>query len=130
MIKREANLQELWGQYMRGLNPRWYGYFELKQTSTNSFYFDKIEQSQMDGLPAVQKKGFYWKLSDADFREKPCDCLSAPPLTSYLVIKFTDAFYAVPFDEILEMIKEGHKNITKAEASVKAERVIYITNKR
>jgi hypothetical protein len=126
MNKKEAKLQVIWGQYIRQTNPRWYGYFELKQTNKSYFSFDKIENSQILGLPALEKDGFYWKLSDSDMREKPCDCISTPPLPAYLVIKFPDAFYAVRFSEILRMKKEGLSRIDRNEAFIIAEKIIHI----
>lgn len=97
MKKREAKYQVIFTQYLRKLQEKGegYGYYELKQTTTDKFYFSKLEGHQEQGLIAAASSGFIWKLSDEDQRRKPFDCFSSPPLPSFVVIKFPDGFYVI-----------------------------------
>lgn len=108
-MKKEAKWQTIWNQYVREKN--FYGYFELKQTETNSFPFDDIKVHQMEGLLAAEKNGFCWKLSDADMREKPFDSFFSLPAPSYFVIKYPGCFYVIKasimFEEILKRDRES-----------------------
>ncbi len=125
--KPEAKWQTLWNQYLRELKNKgtpWYGYFELKQTVKNSLPFSKIEIGQYDGLQATEKSGLVWKFSDDDMRIKPCDCISAPPLPSYIVIKFPDAYYAIDIKDIVRLREEGGVSITLEQSAKIAQRIV------
>ena len=128
MIKKEAKFQVIWDQYLREKQKtgEMYGFFELKQTETESFPFSKIETVQYDGLQATEKSGLVWKLSDNDMRPKPCDCFSIPPLPSYLVIKFLDGFYMIRFQKIVDLREEGGISIARSVAESLAEKIIKI----
>jgi hypothetical protein len=124
----EARAQTVLGAYLR--EKKMYGFFELKIcTGINHFSFAKIEPHQYEGLQATSKSGLVWKLSDQDMRQKPCDCLSIPPLPSYIVIKFKDGFYMVNINEIVRMREAGAIAITKEQAEKVAEKIIKINNK-
>jgi len=124
MKKHEAKYQIEFNQYLR--EKKIYGFFELKYCELDYFPFSKIETVQYEGLQATEKNGLVWKLSDVDMRPKPCDCFSIPPLASYLVIKFRDAFYMIRFNEIVELRYIGRISITKLEAEKLAEKIIKI----
>ena len=124
----ESKQQPILGAYLR--EKKMYGFFELKICNTEYFPFSKIEQHQYDGLQATSKSGLMWKLSDEDQRQKPCDCLSIPPLPSYIVIKFKDGFYMVNINEIVKLREAGSIAITKAQAEQLAEKIIKIENKK
>jgi|DEB19_MinimDraft_2_1074335.scaffolds.fasta_scaffold95538_2 hypothetical protein len=121
-IKHEAKAQVIFNQYLREKRP--YGYFELKHTDKAYFPFSKIEQVQYDGLQATEKEGFVWKLSDMDSRPKPCDCLSMPPLPSYIVISFVRTFYFIRIRDIVKMKEEGKLSVTLEEAKIMAEKIV------
>ena len=120
----ESKEQIILNQYLR--EKKMYGFFELKVTNLEYFSFSKIEIHQYDGLQATSKNGLVWKLSDADMRQKPCDCLSIPPLPSYIVIKFKDGFYMVNINEIVRLREGGAIAITKEQASRLAEKIIKV----
>lgn len=122
MQKKEAKYQIILNQYLR--EKKFYCYPELKYTDKDYFAFSKIEQDQYDGLQATEKSGLVWKLSDADGRPKPCDAISAPPLPSYLVIRFPDAFYFIRFRDIVMMRENGSIAITREQAKKIAERIV------
>jgi hypothetical protein len=103
-----------------------YGFFELKQTDAEILPFSKIEIVQYDGLQATEKKGLVWKLSDQDQRQKPCDCLSIPPLPSYLVIRFKDGFYIIRFQKIVDMRDNGAMSISRVDAAKIADKIIRV----
>ena len=121
-MKREAKWQTIWNQYLR--ESKIPGFFELKQTSKNSLPFSTIEIHQYDGLQATERSGLVWKLSDEDRRQKPCDAISIPPLPSYLVIKFPDAYYMIRINEIVKLREEGGISITLEKAQEVAEKVV------
>ena len=123
-MKHEAKAQIVFNQYLRERKPN--GYYELKQTDKAYFPFSKIEQVQYDGLQATEKGGLVWKLSDQDQRPKPCDTLSIPPLPSYLVIKFPDAFYFIRIGEVVKLREEGGISISLEQAKVIAEKTLYV----
>lgn len=126
-IKRyEVKWQTIWTNYLKEkrLKGEMYGYYELKQTKKDSLPFSKIEIHQYDGLQATEKSGMTWKFSDDDGREKPCDCGNFPPLPSYIVIKFIDAFYMIRIEEIVKMREEGNISITREMAKNKAEKIL------
>lgn len=128
MKKPEAKWQILWNQYLREMQSKgeMYGFYELKQTTKESFPFSKIEIHQYDGLQATDKSGLVWKFSDDDMRRKPCDCVSIPPLPSYIVIKFIDAYYAIRIEEIVKLREEGKISITREQAEKIAERIVVL----
>lgn len=122
MKKKEAKWQTIWNQYLR--ESKHTGFFELKQTSKDSFPFSQIEIHQYDGLQATEKSGLVWKLSDEDRRQKPCDAICIPPLPSYLVIKFPDAYYMIRIGEIVKLREGGGISITREQAEKISERII------
>ncbi len=124
MKKPEAKWQTIWNQYLR--ETKIPGFFELKQTTKNTLAFSKIEIHQYDGLQATEKSGLVWKFSDDDRRQKPCDCVSIPPLPSYLVIKFPDAYYMIRISEIVKLREEGGISITHEQAENIAERIVVL----
>ena len=124
----ESKEQTILNQYLR--EKKMYGFFELKVTGLDYLSFSKIEIHQYDGLQATSKNGLVWKLSDEDSRQKPCDCLSIPPLPSYIVVKFKDGFYMVNINEIVKLREAGSIAITKAQAEQLAEKIIKIDNKK
>ncbi len=124
MKKKEAKHQIAWNQYIR--EKKLHGFFELKQTDQESFPFSKIETVQYDGLQATEKNGLVWKFSDTDMRPKPCDSVGIPPLPSYLVIKFPDAFYMIRFQKIVDLREEGNISITRSTSEKLAEKIIKI----
>lgn len=111
---RESKNNTILNQYLR--EKRMYCYYELKVAKGLYFPFSKIEDNQDEGLPALQKEGFVWKLSDEDSRKKPCDGFCTPPLPAYLVIKFKDKFYFIKYEYIAEMKAKGQKSINQEEA--------------
>lgn len=121
---KEAKYQVIFNQYLR--EAKMYGFFELKQTDAQIFPFSKIETVQWQGLQATQKNGLVWKLSDEDQRQKPCDCLSIPPLGSYLVIKFKDGFYIIKFQKIVDLRDEGVISIGRVDVEKIADKIIKI----
>lgn len=128
MRKPEAKWQTVWGQYLREkhLVGEMYGYYELKQTMKDSLPFSQIEIHQYDGLQATNKTGLVWKFSDEDSRKKPLDCISAPPLPSFLVIKFPDAYYVIHIDKIVKLREDGGISITLKKAREIADKVVIL----
>lgn len=128
MKKPEAKWQTIFNQYLREQQKKgeMYGFYELKQTAKNSLPFSKIEIHQYDGLQATEKSGLVWKFSDDDMRRKPCDCVSIPPLPSYLVIKFPDAYYVIRIRDLVMMRENGSIAITLQEAAKIAERIVVL----
>ena len=124
MKKPEAKWQTIWNQYLR--ESKHLGFFELKQTNKDSFPFSKIEIHQYEGLQATEKGGLVWKLSDEDRRQKPCDAIAIPPLPSYLVIKFPDAYYMIRIGDIVKLREEGGISITLEQAKSIAERIVVL----
>lgn len=126
-MPKEASSNTLLNQYLR--EQRIYCYYELKVAGGNTFPFSKIEEHQDEALPALAKEGLVWKLSDEDSRKKPCDGFCAPPLPSYLIIRFTgpgDAFYFIPYEEIQQMRREGKRSITRTEAGELSTKLVLI----
>ena len=80
-----------------------------------------MEEGQREGLPAAEANGLVWKFSDDDRRVKPCDCISAPPLPAYLVLRWGNTAYAIRIERILEMKQKG---ITEEEAREIAEKIV------
>lgn len=124
MRKTEAKWQTIWNQYLR--EKKIHGFFELKQTMKDSLPFSKIEIHQYDGLQATDKGGLVWKFSDDDRRQKPCDCVCIPPLPSYLVIKFSDAYYMIRIWDIVNLREQGGISITREQAEKIAERIVFL----
>lgn len=128
MKKPEAKWQVTFNQYLREKRKKgeMYGFYELKQTNGNSLPFSKIEIHQYDGLQATEKEGLVWKLSDEDRRQKPCDTICIPPLPSYLVIKFTGAYYIIRIKDIVKLREEGGISITQLQAQMLAEKILVL----
>lgn len=121
-MKREQKWNTILNQYLRekGL----YCFYELKQTTDGVFRFSKIEKVQWDGLQSTEKNGLVWKLSDEISRPKPCDGFSIPPLPSYLIIKFKNAFCFIRFNKIVELRDEGVISISRLKAEEISDKVI------
>lgn len=130
MKKPEAKWQIIFNQYLREKRKKgeMYGFYELKQTTTNSLAFSKIEIHQYDGLQATEKEGLVWKLSDEDRRQKPCDTICIPPLPSYIVIKFPGAYYIIRIKDIVKLREEGGVSITLLQAQALAEKILVLDN--
>lgn len=123
-MKKEAKWNTILNQYLR--DKKWYIFYELKQTSTETFQFAKIERGQDEGLPALDKNGLVWKFSDEISRPKPCDGVSIPPLPAYLVIKFKDGFYFIRYEEIEKLRDEGIISITRKRAADLSDKIIQL----
>ncbi|MCK5017877.1 MAG: hypothetical protein KAS32_12510 [Candidatus Peribacteraceae bacterium] len=117
-------MNTLLNQYFR--EKKFYCYYELKQTQTESFQFSKIRKVQGEGLPATEKNGFVWKLSDEISRPKPMDGFSAPPLPSYLIIKFKHEFVFIRYSEITKLREKGIISISRKTAEKISEKIIKI----
>ncbi len=118
----ESKFQTKFNQYLR--ESKMLGYFELKVVNTETFLFSKLENNQIEGLSPLEKNGLIWKLSDEDSRLKPCDCFSAPPMPSYLVLIFKDGFYLIRFSKIERMMYQGRVGIKKEDVEKEAELII------
>ena len=103
-----------------------YCYYELKVAKGKKFWFSQIEDHQHDALPALQKEGLVWKLSDEDSRRKPCDGFSAPPLPAYLVVLYADTFYLILYAKIARMRATGRHSVDEDEAVRMADHVIHM----
>ena len=123
-MKKEAKWNTVLNQYLR--EKKLYCYYELKQTHTESFQFAKIETTQDEGLPALEKSGLVWKFSDEISRPAPCDGGSFPPLPTYLIIKFKDEFCLIRYEEITKLRDEGIISISRSKANELSERIIKI----
>lgn len=121
---RESKSNTLLNQYLR--ETRMYCYYELKVAKGLYFYFSAIEDNQDEGLPALEREGLVWKLSDEDMRKKPCDGFCAPPLPSYLVIRFNDTFYFILYAKIAVLRASGGTSITEEEALGLSTKVVHI----
>lgn len=114
MKHTEASKQTILNQYLREKRKEgFYCYGELKIAKGDKFFFRNIEDNQDEGLPALENNGLVWKFSDEDSRKKMCDFMSAPPLPSYLVIKFKKNFYFIRYDHIVKMKRNGVKSINE-----------------
>lgn len=122
MNKLEAKAQTIWNQYLR--EKKLYGFFELKITTGDTISLAKIEKHQYEGLQATEKNGLVWKLSDEDSRLKPCDCISIPPLPSYLVVRYLDGFYMIRFEKIVDLKDRGIVSLKRSIAEDLAEKII------
>lgn len=121
---KESKDNTILNQYLR--EKRMYCYYELKTARGNSFAFSKIEDNQDQGLPALEREGLVWKLSDEDSRKKPCDGFCTPPLPAYLVIKFEQTFYFIQYKHIQKIRDSGEKSINQDEASTIADKIVRI----
>ncbi len=129
MKKQEAKWQTIFNHYLKEMREKgeMFGYFELKQATKKSLPFSQIEIHQYDGLQATEKSGMTWKFSDDDGRQKPCDCANLPPLPSYIVIKFPDAYYIIRIREIVKLREEGSISITLEQAKEVAEKIVILS---
>jgi hypothetical protein len=111
---RENSSNTILNQYLR--EKRMYCYYEVKVVRGKLFNFKAIEENQDEGLPALEKEGLVWKLSDEDSRRKPCDGFCAPPLPAYLVLKWDSYYYFIPYAVIIDLRYLGLKSMEEAEA--------------
>lgn len=127
-MSKEKSHQEQWGKYIKACRDQGmplYGAFELKKTDTKSISFDCLEDGQRRGLPAIRNHGEFIKKSDADPREKSCDCVSIPPIPAYIVIKYPEAFVMILIEDFFfEEDNSERKSLTFQRAKEIAVRVI------
>lgn len=122
-MKREASFQTIFNKYLRASGLC--GHFELKQTTGKSIRFDAVKPHQVAGLIAAGSKGFVWKYSDQDQRQKPFDCSSIPPLVGYVVVRFSQWFYIIKAADFLrEKERSTRKSLTEERAWVIATRYV------
>jgi hypothetical protein len=115
MIKREAKLQTQFTSFLK--QKKLQGYYELKHSTTDAILFSSVEAHQVQALLNASLHGLVWKISDSDPRTKPFDCFCAPPMRSYVVIRFKSGVVAVGVDEfIAEKITSGEKKLTYEKA--------------
>ncbi len=124
MAKQEAKWNTILNQYFR--EKKFYCYYELKQTTLDSFQFGKIEKVQWEGLGPLERNGLVWKFSDQDSRPKMCDGMSAPPLPAYLIIKFKDEFCFIRWEKILALREQSVISISKEKAEELSDKIIKI----
>jgi len=110
---RESSRNTTLNQYLR--EKRMYCYYELKVVKGKTFNFGQIEINQDEGLPALNREGLVWKLSDEDVRKKPCDGFCTPPLPAYLVLYFESKFYFIDYGVIVTLQKKGDKSLKAAD---------------
>jgi hypothetical protein len=123
---KESKNNTILNQYLRAERSKgFYCYYELKVARGDRFSFSSIEEVQEEGLPALAKDGLVWKLSDEDSRRKPCDGFSAPPMPSYLVVRFKDTFYFIDHAEIVKKRLQGYKSMNEAEARLLSTRIVH-----
>lgn len=120
---KESKNNTILNQYLR--EKRLYCYYELKIAKRGRFQFYNIEDSQDEGLPALQKEGMVWKWSDEDSRQKPCDGACLPPLPAYLVIKFDKIFYLILYSKITALKDSGIKGIGEEESRKLATMIVH-----
>ena len=106
---RESSRNTTLNQYLR--EKRMYCYYELKVVKGKTFNFGQIEINQDEGLPALNREGLVWKLSDEDVRKKPCDGFCTPPLPAYLVLYYNSKFYFIDYGVIVTLQKKGDKSL-------------------
>lgn len=121
-MRVEQKWNTVLNQYFR--EKKFYCYYELKQTNSETFHFREIRKVQEEGLPATEKNGLVWKLSDETSRPKPIDGLSTPPLPSYLIIKFKEGFYFIRIKKIIKLIKKGETSISRLKAEEISDKII------
>ena len=120
---KETDYQGILGQYIR--TTRMLGYFELKVARADTFTFGRVEDHQYDGLQATEETGLFWKYSDADMRQKPCDCSCTPPLPSYLVIHYPNGYYYfIRIGEIVKLYESGATGLHWQDAAGLCEKML------
>lgn len=126
-MKREAKHTTVWNQYLRSIwDRKKYIYYEMKQTTSDSFSFNNFEDHQLSDLQALENNGLVWKFSDQDQRLKPCDGASLPPLPTYVVIKYPKFFAQIRVDTfIMTKKKSEKKSLSSALAWKIAEKVVH-----
>ncbi len=107
--RREAKHQIALGQLLK--IKKIHCNYELKQTTTDKFYFSRIEKHQIDSLLTSTVSGLHWKYSDQDQRQKPFDGSNNPPLPGYLIIKFPKSFILIDIYNVVNEMKNS-KSIT------------------
>ncbi len=120
---RESKSNTVLNAYLR--EKRLYCYYELKVARGLYFNFKNIEINQDEGLPALEKNGLVWKLSDEDSRKKPCDGFCAPPLPAYLVIKFGRKYCFIEYKKITAL-KAFEKSIHESYANAIAGHILHV----
>lgn len=123
MKKREADFQTVFGSYLK--KKKMPGNYELKQTRTNTYAFStdrKRLERQADSLMAAQQEGYYWKHSDADPREKICDCSYVQPQDGYIVIKYPGQFSIINVYDF-----QSEKKRSKSLSRSRAEEIAVVT---
>lgn len=124
MKKREALHTPKIEKYFKSTG--YYCNWEIKQTTTESFPYDKLPDHQIHSLLAAQEEGYTWKHSDLDPRVKPFDGSTIPPLKGVVVIKYPKAFVIITINNFLyKRDQSKRKSLTYQEAKDIADKIIY-----
>lgn len=114
MKKREASITPKIEKYIE--LKKIFGYFEIKQTTTDTFSLSSFEPHQIAGLLAASENGIVHKISDADPRLKICDVVSIPPMASYVVIRYPKNVFFIHPAVINHLLRFGQKSLSIREA--------------
>jgi hypothetical protein len=110
-MKREASKTPFFEKWLR--LKKFYCYWEVKQTTTDSIAFSSVPEHQIDSLLAQQDSGLLWKHSDSDMRTKPCDGQFTPPLPAVVVIKYPKEYCVISINNfIFERDHSKRKSLT------------------
>jgi penicillin-binding protein-related factor A (putative recombinase) len=113
-MKKESNLQTLFGGYVQACVPPLYGHFELKRAKGGRIALSQFEDQQIDALTNTTAS-FYVKHSDADVRKKAFDCSNFPPADAFAIIFFEKKFYVVLGHRFVSMFNSKVKSLTEKE---------------
>lgn len=133
MKKHEANkAQPKWNKYIE-CNTTFYGNFEVKYCATNTIPWSRWKQPsdarQLENLVDAQNKGFYWKYSDMDIRQKKFDCSNHKPADGYLCIYWNlhKRFTVIRIgDFLVEKLYSTEKSLSYVKACDIAERIVNV----
>jgi penicillin-binding protein-related factor A (putative recombinase) len=139
---REANMQTLFGQYLKEHLPEQNEVYELKMTSGNSIPFDAVKDHQVENLRKAEEKDFYHRIADQPVFygmkrrftiQKPFDCLSMTKSKAYVVVWFykprkKKVFIKMRIEDFLRMKKYSKRKSFTEEMALKVGKPIPLTS--
>jgi hypothetical protein len=95
---------------------------ELKLVKGDRMPLSVIAEHQWICLKQAKSRNLVHKISDMSMTQKPFDCFILSGAEAYFVLMFyqkrgDNEFYMIDVDTLFRFMEEGHRSLTKAEAS-------------
>ncbi len=121
---KERDFQSTFNKYLKHVHKAT-GAFELKLCKGPSLPFSAVAPHQIDALLNAKHGTLVFKIPDTGY-QNPFDCFSLSGVPAYIVIKFSEHWYAIDIDDFIRhRDRSKRKSLLEEEARVLSSFVSY-----